>query len=116
MHVRDENTQMSGLRVFVGSFGLIALAVSLWAVWRTVKSPQMRYKPLWIVGSLFGFAGFSMNWSSPGHLFMLVGIQIPVVIAFKVVGTGYVFVKTMFPLIAVVALVKSDTAQGQDVG
>jgi len=107
---------MSGLRVFVGVFGLIALAVSLWAVWRTVKSPHMRYKPLWIVGSLLGFVGFSINWSSPGDLFMLVGIQIPAVIAFKVLGTGYWLVKTAFPLIAIVALVKSYTAQEPGVG
>ena len=90
--------------IFVGCFGIAALLVSLWAVWRVAASPFMRYKLLWIVGSLIGFVGFSINWTSPGDLYMLFGVQFLPVFATRLPGSGELIVKTAFPVIAIVAL------------
>jgi hypothetical protein len=98
---------MTGLQMFVGSFGLAALAVSILAVRRILKSPHMRYKPLWIVGCLFGFVGFGLNWSAPGDLFFVFGAQIPFVRVLWTAGNGAVVIKAMFPVVAIVALERS---------
>ena len=73
----------------------------------------MRYKGLWIAGSLVGFVGFSINWSSPGDLFLLMGIHIPPVTVTALPGSGLVIVKTAFPFVAVVALARSRRRQAE---
>jgi hypothetical protein len=35
----------------VVTFALSAIAVSLWAIWAVVRSPDLRFKPMWIIGS-----------------------------------------------------------------
>jgi hypothetical protein len=98
---------MSALQLFVGAFGLAAVAVSLLAVWRVARTPGLRFKAVWIVGCLFGFVGFAVNWSAPGDLYLEFGVQIPVVLLLWPPGGGPVVVRAMFPLVAVVALARS---------
>ena len=95
---------MSFIQLFVGLFGLACLVVSLLAAWRVAKAPDMRLKPLWIVGSLFGFVGFAVNGSAPNELIIQFGIQVPVVMATRLGADGPWLVKAPFPLIAVAAL------------
>jgi hypothetical protein len=97
---------MSGSQIFVAGFGTASVALSIFAIWMVVKSPAMRHKPLWIIGSLIGVVGFSINWSAPGDLFMLFGFQIPPVMVMAL-GSDHVIVKTAFPIVAIVAIAKS---------
>jgi hypothetical protein len=60
------------------------------------------------VGSLFGFVGVGLNWTQPDDLILLFGVQIPPVVVFKVLATQFVIVKAQFPIVALVALGKSD--------
>ena len=50
--------------------------------------------------------GLGIDWSAPDDLILLFGVTIPVVMVFKVLVTGHVYVKTGFPIIAIVALIK----------
>jgi hypothetical protein len=52
-------------QIFVGIFAIVSVAVSVAAIWRVVKTPGLGYKPLWIIGSAFGFVGVATPWSSP---------------------------------------------------
>ena len=94
---------MTGYQLLIILFGSAALATSLWAVYRVARS-QMRFKALWIAGSLFGFVGLGVNWTSPEDLFLLFGLQIPPVFVFKLHVTGIVIVKVQFPIVALLAL------------
>jgi len=84
------------------------LAASVWAIWGVAHS-RLRYKAAWIVGSLLGFVGFGLNWTSPNDLIFLVGVQIPPVLVFKVLATQVVIVKVQFPIVALVAVAKSSS-------
>jgi hypothetical protein len=97
---------MSGYQLLVTLFGLISLAASIWAIWCVARS-KIRYKAAWIIGSLLGFVGLGLNWTKPEDLILLVGVQIPPVVVFEVLATQFVIVKAQFPLVAVVALAKS---------
>ena len=95
---------MGALQIFMIVFSCASLFVTVWAVWSIVKTPDLQKKPLWIVGSLFSFVGFSINWTSPEDLFFWFGVQIPFFSVFTVVGSGQWLVKIGVPIIAVVAL------------
>lgn len=95
------------MQIFIILFGAIALLVSAWAIWSIVKSPALKKKPLWIIGSLVGFIGFSINWTTPEKLYGFVGVQLPLFRIFSVVGSGEWAVNFGFPIIAVIALVKT---------
>jgi hypothetical protein len=105
---------MNAYQLFVGVFGFFSLALAVWAVWCVAKA-EMRHKTAWIVGSLFGFCGFGLNWTKPDHLILLFGVQIPPLIALKVLSSGVWTVKAMFPFIALVALGKSKFGQAKQV-
>jgi hypothetical protein len=98
---------MSGYQLLVTLFGLISLAVSGCAIWCVVKS-RIRYKAAWIIGSLLGFVGLGLNWTKPDDLILLFGVQIPPVMVFKVFATQFVIVKVQFPIVALLALGKSE--------
>ena len=95
---------MGALQIFIILFGCAALVVTVWAIWSIVKTPDLQKKPLWIVGSLFGFVGFSINWTSPENLFFWFGFRIPFFSVFTFVGSGQWLVEIGVPIIAVVAL------------
>ena len=95
---------MTATQIFVGLFAVVSASVSGFAIWRILRTHHLGYKPLWILGSLFGFAGFATNWTIPGDLFLEVEIQIPVVLILTLPG-GDTILKTLFPLGAVAALV-----------
>ena len=97
---------MNIYQLVVLAFALSAIALSLWAIWAIIRSPDLRFKPLWIMGSLFGFIGLSINWTTPDDLILLFGVSIPVVMIFTVLATGQTIIKTGFPIIAVAALIK----------
>jgi hypothetical protein len=96
---------MSGSQVFVGIFAIGSAVVSVAAIWRVAKTSGVSYKPLWMVGSLFGFLGFATNLSFPGDLHLQFGLQIPVVMIFMPPAGG-AMLQAMFPFVAVAALVK----------
>lgn len=101
---------MSVLQVIVSIFAIVSVSVSVLAIWFIAKASGVKYKALWILGSLFGFIGFAINWSSPGDLYLQFGLQIPVVMVLKL-GGGDIILKTLFPFVAVVALVKFHSAE-----
>ena len=98
---------MSGYQLFVVIFGFVSLAVSGCAIWSVAKS-GIRYKTAWVIGSLLGFVGLGLNWTKPDDLFLLFGVQIPPVMVFKVLATQFVIVKVQFPIVALMALGKSE--------
>jgi len=98
---------MNGSQVFVALFAMLVAALSLWSVIVVVRSPVLTLKPLWVIGCLFGFVGFGIDWTTPDDVIILFGITIPVVMVFKVVATGQIIVKTGFPIVSVVALIKA---------
>ena len=106
-----KGTGMSVFQLLVGLFGLACVIVSLLAVWRVAKTPDMRLKPLWIVGCLFGFVGFAVDGSAPNELILQFGVQIPVVMVSRVGLEGPWAVKALFPLIALAALARARRAQ-----
>lgn len=103
---------MGGVQVFVVIFAIVSLAVSVLAVWRVAIAPEARYKPLWIVGSLFGFFGFATSFNPPGDLYLEYGIQIPVLMTWMT-GGGDVVVKAMFPVVAAIALMTFHSPGGR---
>ena len=98
---------MNGYQLFVSFFGLLSVAVSAWGVWSVAKA-EMRCKPVWNLHCLFGFIGFGINWTDPEKLILVFGVAIPPISVFKVLPTGPVIVKMLFPVIALVALGKSE--------
>lgn len=94
---------MNLYQILVLAFALFVTGITLWAIAAVVKSPDLRFKPLWIIGSLFGVVGLGINWTAPDDLTFLFGVWIPVVTVFKV-ATGEIIVKAGIPIIAVVAL------------
>lgn len=96
---------MSASQIFVIIFAVISAAVSAAAIWRVATASDVRYRLLWIVGSLFGFAGFATTINDRGDLYLEVGIQIPVLLM-TAAGDGGVFLKALFPVVAAAALVK----------
>lgn len=98
---------MNGYQLVVILFALFVLALSLWAIVAVAKSPTVTRKPLWIIGSLCGFVGLGINWTAGDDLALVFGIVIPVIQVFKILPAGPVIIKTGFPFIALVALVKA---------
>jgi hypothetical protein len=103
---------MSASQLVVLVFALFVAVLSLSSVVAIIRSPHMRAKPLWIIGSLFGFIGLGMSWTSSSDLFLLFGVTVPVVMIFKVLPAGPVIVKTGFPFVAAVALAKARSKAG----
>ena len=101
---------MNDDQALVSIFGLLCLTISGWAVWRVARS-SIRYKAAWIIGSLFGFVGIGLNWNQSDHLIFLFGVGIPPVQIFKVMPFGPIIVKTMFPIVAPIALARCASAQ-----
>lgn len=101
---------MNGCQLIITLLGLISLAVSFWAILCVARS-RIRYKAAWIIGSLFGFAGLGIVWTKPDDLILLIGVQIPPVTIFKVLGTQFVIVKVQFPVVALLALGKSELGE-----
>jgi hypothetical protein len=97
---------MNAYQIIVVFFGIFVLAISIAAVVVIARSRHFRLKPLWILGSLFGFLGLGINWTTPDDLILLFGVSIPAINLFKVLPSGPVVLKTFFPLIAVVALIR----------
>jgi hypothetical protein len=97
---------MNVYQIIVVAFGFFVLAISISAVVVIARSPHFRLKPFWIIGSLFGFLGLGINWTNPDDLTLLFGVSIPVINLFKVLPSGPVVLKTFFPFVAMVALIR----------
>jgi len=106
---------MSALQIFIILVGSVALFITVWAVWSIVQSPDLQRKPLWIVGSLFAFVGFTINWTEPGDLYFWLGLQIPFFSVFRFLGSDEWIAKIGFPIVALVALARTQRkrAEGQ---
>lgn len=73
------------------------------AIW---KSPNLTFKPMWILGSLFGFFGLGIHWTTANDLTIEFGFSIPIIMVFWTFGGNQIWAHTMFPIIAVAALAK----------
>lgn len=104
---------MGGSQIFVGIFAIVSFAVSVAAILRVAKTAKLAYKPLWIVGSLFGFVGVATPWSSPGDIYLQFGIQIPVIL-FRALPGGGTVVTSLFPIVAVAALIRCEYINARD--
>ena len=91
-------------------FAIVSVALSVLAIWRIAKS-SLSYKPLWIIGSAFGFVGVAADFGHSSDLYLQFGIQIPVIRIFWLLPGGGPIVKAMFPFIAVAALLRSRSSQ-----
>ncbi len=98
---------MSVTQIFVALFAIVSIGVTVAAIWRVAKTPGLGYKPLWIIGSLFGFVGVATSWSAPGDLYLQFGIQIPVILISAFPGGGTILT-AMFPLVAVAVLIRCE--------
>ena len=98
---------MNGSQIFVALFAILVAAISLCSIIAVIRSPALTLKPLWLTGCLFGFIGIGIDWTSPNDVIFLFGVTVPVVMVFKVVATGQIIVKTGFPIVSVVALIKA---------
>lgn len=107
---------MNVYQIIVVICGLIVSAISIFAVIVIARSPYFTRKPLWIIGSLVGFLGLGISWTSPDDLVLLFGISIPVISVFKVLPSGPVIVKIFFPFIAIVALIRHMTFDDEAAG
>jgi acetoacetyl-CoA reductase len=99
---RHGELEMNASQLFVLLFALLAIAIDLWAIVVVVRTPNVRYRLLWIIGSLVGLIGFSIDWTQPDDIYLMFGIMVPVVWV-GILGS-HVIVKTGFPIIAAVAL------------
>lgn len=97
---------MSGSQIFVCIFAAVSVAVSGMAIWLVAKTPEVKYRPLWILGSLLGFVGFATDLRADTDLYLQFGIQIPVLMLWKTIGSDHVILKVLFPVVGAAALVK----------
>ncbi len=97
---------MNVYQLLVVAFALAVVGLSGWAIVAIIRSKTLRWKPLWIVGSLLGTVGLGINWSQPDDVIVLVGLMIPPLMVFKILPLGPVLVKTGLPVIAMIALGK----------
>jgi len=95
---------VSGSQVVAGVFAVVSLAVSVLAIWRVANASGVKYRALWILGSLCGFAGVATRLDAADDLYLQFGMQIPVLM--WMTGSGGSVLKASFPFLAAVALVK----------
>jgi membrane-bound ClpP family serine protease len=95
---------VNGSQIFVLVFAILVAALSIWAVVAVIRSPKMRHKPAYIIGSLIGFIGIGINWTAPDGLVFIFGISIPPISIRGSVATGQLLVRASFPLVALMAL------------
>jgi hypothetical protein len=101
---------MNSYQVVTILFALFAIGIDGWAVVAVARSTVLKYKPLWMIGSLFGFVGIGINWTKPDDIFLELGVQVPIIQVLYFIHTREVAAKVMFPIIAMVALIQSRTA------
>ncbi|WP_374652202.1 hypothetical protein [Rhizorhabdus sp.] len=104
---------MNGLQIFTSIFAVTAMAVSLTAIVAVLRS-DLRHKWLWVIGSLVGFIGPGINWTVPDDIALLFGVSIPPVMVFKLLAAGQWYVKTGFPIVAIVALARSRSGSSEE--
>lgn len=80
--------------------------LSLTAIWMVIRSPDLKLKPLWILGSLIGFVGLGINWTVPDDIVLQFGFSIPPVRIFKILANDHVVVQALFPIVALLAILK----------
>ncbi|WP_066812419.1 hypothetical protein [Sphingomonas asaccharolytica] len=107
---------MNGYQLIVMAFASAVIVTILWAIWAIVRSSDLRLKPLWIAGSLFGFVGLGINWTKPDDLVLLFGVMVPAVTGFTVLITGQTIIKAGLPIVAVAALIKIHFTEKLDDG
>jgi hypothetical protein len=104
---------MNALQIVIVLFALLVSAIDVLAVIVIARSKVLKYKPVWIIFSLCGFVGLGINWSRPDDIFLQFGIQIPVIQVLYFIQARELAVKVMFPIVAIVALIREQTAAGQ---
>lgn len=102
---------MTFSQMFVVGFALLSAGICIGAIWKVATAPAMRHKLWWIVGSLFGFIGFATDLGQPGDILMHFGIGLPVVMVTWIEPGGHIILKALFPVIALIALVKAAEAR-----
>ena len=103
---------LSITQIFVVLFATLCALVSAAAIYRVWRSPRFKNKVLWTVGCLFGFVGFALEPRAQGDLLLQFGVQIPVVIL-KWGSVKGLTLETLFPIVAVVALVRRSSGECQ---
>jgi hypothetical protein len=105
MHLLSK-VEMSISQITLIFFALTSLIVTIWAIVDIVRSPVLRYKWLWVFGSLFSFFGMSTSIANPGDLFFWVGFNIP---GIRVAGmaNGDILLTAGVPVIALIVLAKT---------
>ncbi|RYG98663.1 MAG: hypothetical protein EON58_06455 [Alphaproteobacteria bacterium] len=102
---------MNGYQLTFVAFAALVIVTVGWSIWAIIGSTDLRLKPLWIVGSLFGFIGLGINWTTPDDLAFLFGVMVPAVTGFTVLATGQTIIKVGLPIVAVAALIRIHSAR-----
>jgi hypothetical protein len=88
--------------IFV-AFTIACISTSIWALVTIWRSEKLRWKPLWTIGSLFGFLGLGINWHAADDLVIHIGVQVPVLYLAQL-PSGFLIAKSSFPMVALVAI------------
>lgn len=93
-------------QVIIVVSAIFAVLLSGWAIIDAIKSPTLRYRWLWVFGSLFSFFGLRTNIAASGDLFLWGGINIP---AIGIVGfaNGDIILSAGVPVVALIVLAKT---------
>lgn len=100
--------------VFVAFTGLALLAAAV-AIRVIIRSKVLTFKPLWIIGSMVGLVGLGIDWTRPADLFLQFGIQIPFIRYSELPNSGSILLKTLFPVIALVAIYRDRAGRSDEV-
>ena len=95
-------------------FSLAAITTMLVAIFVILQSQRLRYKPVWLIGSVFGFLGLGINWTIANDLYIQIGIQIPIIHFAYFPAENGIALKTLFPLVALVAILKGRATRQDD--
>jgi hypothetical protein len=105
---------LNAFQLIVLVFALLSVGTCLAAIWMVIKCPNLRLKWLWIVGSLIGFVGFGINWTVPDDIILKFGFSILPIGVFRVPANGYIVVDALFPIVALLAILKVTAFEQSD--
>lgn len=90
-------------QVVFAVFTVVCIVICVWALIAIWRSQELRWKPAWALGSLFGFFGLGIDWTAADDLLLQIGLQIPV-FHLAIFSDGSTAAKSLFPVVGLVAI------------
>ena len=88
------------------AFTALSLFVCVQGIRKVLRVCPERTKPFWLIGSLVGVLGLGIEWSAHDDLVLEFGVQVPLLQFAVLMPAGVAVTKTMFPVVAMAALLK----------